>query len=31
MAKGRITKLVQLSQQTFMPHTRLVPDHNDTG
>jgi cold shock CspA family protein len=31
MAKGKIKKLVHLSQQTYRPNTRLVPDHNDKG
>ena len=29
MATGKIKKLVHLSQQTYLPNTRLVPDHND--
>ncbi len=29
--KGNIKKLVHLSQQTFLPNTRLVPGHNDKG
>ena len=31
MATGKIKKLVHLSQQTYLPNTRLVPDHNDKG
>ena len=31
MDKGKIKKLVHLSQQTHLPNTRLVPDHNDKG
>lgn len=31
MAKGKIKKLVHLSQQTYLPNTRLVPDRNDKG
>ena len=31
MATGRIKKLVHLSQQTYLPNTRLVHDHNDKG
>jgi len=31
MVTGRIKKLVHLSQQTYQPNTRLVPDHNDKG
>ena len=31
MATGKIKKLVHLSQQTYRPNTRLVPDHNDKG
>lgn len=28
---GKLIKLIHLSQQTFVPNTRLVPDHNDKG
>jgi cold shock CspA family protein len=28
---GKIKKLVHLSQQTYMPNTRLVSNHNDKG
>ena len=31
MLTGKLIKLVHLSQQTFVPNTRLVPDHNDKG
>ena len=31
MLIGKLSKLVHLSQQTFVPNTRLVPDHNDKG
>ena len=31
MATGKIKKLVHLSQQTYLPNTRLVPDHDDKG
>lgn len=31
MATGKIKKLVHLSQQTYLPNTRLVPGHNDKG
>ena len=31
MATGRIKKLVHLSQQTYLPNARLVPDHNEKG
>jgi cold shock CspA family protein len=31
MPTGFITQLVHLSQQKFLPNTRLVPDHNDKG
>jgi len=31
MPTGKIIKLVHLSQQRFMPNTRLVPDRNDKG
>jgi cold shock CspA family protein len=31
MATGRIKTLVHLSQQTYLPNARLVPDHNDQG
>jgi cold shock CspA family protein len=31
MPTGRIIKLVHLSQQTYQPNTRLVPDRNDKG
>ena len=28
---GELIKLVHLSQQRYLPNTRLVPDHNDKG
>ena len=31
MLSGKLIKLVHLSQQRFMPNTRLVPDRNDKG
>ena len=31
MATGKLIKLVHLSQQRYLPNTRLVPDHNDKG
>ena len=31
MPTGRLIKLVHLSQQRYMPNTRLVPDRNDKG
>jgi hypothetical protein len=31
MPSGKIKSLVHLSQQTFVPGTRLVPGHNDKG
>jgi cold shock CspA family protein len=31
MPTGKLIKLVHLSQQTYVPNTRLVPDHNDKG
>jgi cold shock CspA family protein len=31
MPIGKIIKLVHLSQQTYQPNTRLVPDRNDKG
>ena len=31
MVTGKIKKLVHLSQQTHLPNTRLVKDHNDKG
>jgi cold shock CspA family protein len=31
MPTGRIKRVVHLSQQRFLPNTRLVPDHNDKG
>jgi cold shock CspA family protein len=31
MPFGRIKNLVHLSQQSFLPSARLVPDHNDQG
>jgi cold shock CspA family protein len=31
MPTGKIIKLVHLSQQTYQPNTRLVPDRNDKG
>ena len=31
MPFGKLIKLVHLSQQRFMPNTRLIPDRNDTG
>lgn len=31
MPIGKLIKLVHLSQQRFMPGTRLVPDRNDKG
>jgi cold shock CspA family protein len=31
MPTGRIKTLVHLSQQTYVPGTRLVPDRNDKG
>ena len=31
MDTGKIKKLVHLSQQTYRPNTRLVPDRNDKG
>lgn len=31
MPIGKIKKLVHLSQQPFLPNTRLVPDRNDKG
>jgi cold shock CspA family protein len=31
MPLGKIKRLVHLSQQRFLPNTRLVPDHNDKG
>ena len=31
MPTGTLIKLVHLSCQTYLPNTRLVPGHNDTG
>jgi cold shock CspA family protein len=31
MLTGKLKTLVHLSQQTYVPNTRLVPDHNDKG
>jgi len=31
MPIGKLIKLVHLSQQRYVPNTRLVPDHNDKG
>jgi hypothetical protein len=31
MPIGKLIKLVHLSQQTYQPNTRLVPDRNDKG
>jgi cold shock CspA family protein len=31
MPVGKLIKLVHLSQQRYMPNTRLVPDRNDKG
>ena len=31
MPVGFITRVVHLSQQRFLPNTRLVSDHNDKG
>ena len=31
MLSGILKRLVHLSQQRFLPNTRLVPDHNDKG
>ncbi len=31
MPTGKLTSLVHLSQQRYMPNTRLIPDHNDKG
>lgn len=31
MPTGKIIKLVHLSQQTYSPNSRLVPDRNDKG
>lgn len=31
MPTGKLVKLIHLSQQTYVPNTRLVPDHNDKG
>jgi cold shock CspA family protein len=31
MLTGKLIKLVHLSQQRYLPNTRLVPDHNDKG
>jgi cold shock CspA family protein len=31
MPSGKIIKLVHLSQQTYQPNTRLVPNRNDKG
>ncbi len=31
MPIGKLIKLVHLSQQRYLPNTRLVPDHNDKG
>ncbi len=31
MPTGKLIKLVHLSQQRYVPNTRLVPDHNDKG
>jgi cold shock CspA family protein len=31
MLTGRVKRIVHLSQQPFLPNTRLVPDHNDKG
>jgi len=28
---GTLIKVVHLSQQRYLPNTRLVPDHNDKG
>jgi cold shock CspA family protein len=31
VSAGKLIKLVHLSQQRYLPNTRLVPDHNDKG
>ncbi len=31
MPTGKLIKLVHLSLQTYLPNTRLVSGHNDTG
>ena len=31
MRIGIINKLVHLSQQTYQPHSKLIPGHNDKG
>jgi cold shock CspA family protein len=31
MLSGKLIRLVHLSQQRYMPNTRLIPDHNDKG
>jgi cold shock CspA family protein len=31
MSLGKIKRLVHLSQQAYLPNTRLVPGHNDKG
>jgi cold shock CspA family protein len=31
MPIGKLTKLVHLSQQRYLPNARLVHDHNDKG
>jgi cold shock CspA family protein len=31
MPTGKLKTLVHLSQQRYLPNTRLVPDHNDKG
>ena len=31
MLKGKLKKIVHLSQQSFLQNSRLVPDHNDMG
>jgi cold shock CspA family protein len=31
MPTGKLISLVHLSQQRYMPNTRLIPDHNDKG
>lgn len=31
MPFGRIKRVIYLSEQTQLPNTRLIPDHNDRG
>jgi cold shock CspA family protein len=31
LSTGKLIRLVHLSQQRYLPNTRLVPDHNDKG